>query len=89
MSDVTYDAPRTGTLDADGERRALLGREAALRMVGVLAMLLGVALILFGFGLIGLARDAGYLPTRGIALIAVPLFLGASGLVLGWGLVEL
>jgi len=77
--------------DAAAKREALLGREAALRTAGWLLMPLGATLFVFGFVFSGggFQYPDGSLKTELAMIVARLLFLGTTGLFLGWGMTEL
>jgi hypothetical protein len=75
--------------DVEGERRLLLGREAALRTLGAIVALLALGIL--AFGAYGMSHELanGGLDRFGVALAAILLCLGTSGLATGWGLMLL
>lgn len=98
MSDNPYDAPAASVADADewseadaqALRREHLGREASLRVVGVLCGAFGTffVLLFFGYGMDVLRRIDSASPREGVVLLLVAA-LGILGMVANHGLLHL
>lgn len=100
MHDNPYEAPRaridddnagyavSDYGDAEGERRPLLRREAALRTMGGIALLASLGIVAFAtYGL--LHELSGKREVVGFVLAGILYVVGSVGAATGWGLLAL